>query len=88
VFDSRLGGNGKHGAKYRELKTGRFAKQTCPPHYWLIDSQNIGRCKKCGEKRDFGKALKKEKLFHYYPQPKEYLPYDNVRGEIKRLEER
>jgi hypothetical protein len=56
------------------MKT-KIQKPTCPPHYWLIDSQNVGRCKKpgCGAVRDFGKELKKasKKSFPYYPQPKE-----------------
>ena len=24
-------------------------------HHWLIDSENIGTCRKCGAVRDFGK---------------------------------
>lgn len=78
VFDPRLGGKDKHGSKYRDPKTGWFVsslevKPTCPPHYWIIDSLNVGRCKKpgCGAVRDFGKEMMKHlpKSFPYYPQP-------------------
>jgi len=31
----------------------------CPPHHWIIGSDNIGRCKYCGVVRDFGKELRK-----------------------------
>ena len=36
-----------------------MAKDNCPPHYWVIDSNNVGTCKKCNEVRDFGKMLRK-----------------------------
>jgi hypothetical protein len=26
-------------------------------HHWIIDNENKGRCRKCGEERDFGKLL-------------------------------
>ena len=29
-------------------------------HHWMIDGNNIGTCKKCGEVRDFGALLAKE----------------------------
>ena len=29
-------------------------------HHWMIDGNNIGTCKKCGEVRDFGALLVKE----------------------------
>jgi len=35
-------------------------ERKCPPHYWIIDSRDIGRCKYCGATRDFGKLLKKQ----------------------------
>lgn len=82
VFDPRLGGKDKHGSKYRDKRTGHFVlKRSCPPHYWIIDSLNVGRCKKpgCGEVRDFGKEmmkhLKKEKPYYnprYTPEQREY----------------
>jgi hypothetical protein len=75
VFDSRLGGRDKHGSQFRDPKTGRFVpKVPCPPHYWLINSQNVGHCKKCGQVKDFGKELKKHpiKSYPYIPQLKEY----------------
>lgn len=79
VLDPRLGGKDKHGSKYRDKRTGHFVpKPTCPPHYWIIDSQNVGRCNKpgygCGAVRDFGKELRKHpiKSYPYVPQLKEY----------------
>ena len=32
----------------------------CPPHFWKIDSYNVGRCKYCPAVEDFGKLLRKE----------------------------
>lgn len=29
-------------------------KRTCP-HHWLIDDAELGKCKLCGEIRDFGR---------------------------------
>ncbi len=28
-------------------------------HHWIIDSNNVGRCIKCGAVKDFGKPLEK-----------------------------
>jgi len=39
----------------------------CPPHHWIIDSDNIGRCKYCGAVRDFGKELRKWSGKHKEP---------------------
>jgi len=47
--------------------SGRFAEGNvpwnkrvkCPPHYWVIDSQNVGRCKYCHAVKDFGELQKK-----------------------------
>ena len=54
----------------------KLKKQTCPPHYWIIDSQDVGRCKKpgCGAVRDFRAELRKHpiKSYPYIPQLKEY----------------
>ena len=36
------------------------AKHKCPPHYFVLDSDNVGRCKYCPEVRDFGKSLRRE----------------------------
>ena len=30
----------------------------CPPHFWIIDSYNVGHCKYCGAVKDFGKEQK------------------------------
>jgi hypothetical protein len=79
ILDPRLGRMG--GSKYRDIKTGRFAPAPkllpCPPHYWLINSENVGHCKKCGAVQDFGKELekasKREFLYPpFVPEPKEY----------------
>jgi len=31
----------------------------CPPHWWIIDEENVGRCKYCPAVKDFGKELAK-----------------------------
>jgi len=49
--------------------SGRFAKGNvpwnkrvkCPPHYWVIDSQNVGHCKYCPAVKDFSKLQKKDR---------------------------
>lgn len=28
-------------------------KQTCPPHYWILDRNNFGRCKNCPATKQF-----------------------------------
>lgn len=28
-------------------------------HHWLVDIHNVGRCRKCGAMKDFGKLLDK-----------------------------
>ena len=33
-------------------------------HYWMIDNQSVGRCKKCLAVKDFGK-LREELSRHY-----------------------
>ena len=38
----------------------RVARYVCPPHHWIIDSNNVGRCLYCPEVRDFGKLLRAE----------------------------
>ena len=32
----------------------------CPPHYWIIGSNDVGRCKYCPAVRDFGKVIREE----------------------------
>ena len=32
-------------------------------HHWLIDSDNVGRCRYCPEVRDFGRLLQREGVF-------------------------
>ncbi len=38
-------------------------KHTCPPHYFLIDSENVGHCRHCPEVRDFGLLLQRAGVF-------------------------
>ena len=44
----------------------RKANKQCV-HYWIIDRDNVGRCVKCGEMKDFGKLLRmtKAELSHW-----------------------
>jgi len=32
----------------------------CPPHRFMINSENVGRCRDCPEVRDFGELLIRE----------------------------
>ncbi|GAJ04299.1 unnamed protein product, partial [marine sediment metagenome] len=36
------------------------AKEGCI-HYWIIDSKDVGRCKRCGKVKDFRKLQEKSK---------------------------
>ena len=38
----------------------QVATHVCPPHHWIINSSNVGRCLYCPEVRDFGKLLRAE----------------------------
>jgi len=38
----------------------RRKKHKCPPHYWIISSENVGHCKYCPEVRDFARLLQRE----------------------------
>ncbi|MBA7567917.1 hypothetical protein ES708_09636 [subsurface metagenome] len=42
-------------SKVTEEKEGK-----CPPHHFMINSENVGRCRDCPEVRDFGKLLIRE----------------------------
>ena len=44
----------------RKLVAESAEKHKCPPHYFVINSDNIGHCKDCPEVRDYGKLLGKE----------------------------
>jgi hypothetical protein len=38
-------------------------KDSCPdgvPHFWDIDANNQGKCRRCGQERDFGVLLRRE----------------------------
>ncbi len=38
-------------------------KHKCPPHYFLINSENIGYCKYCPEVRNFLELLRQTGVF-------------------------
>ena len=38
-------------------------RHKCPPHHWIINSSNVGRCRDCPEVRDFGMLLQREGVF-------------------------
>lgn len=38
-------------------------ERKCPPHYFILDVENVGRCKYCPEVRDFGDALRRSGVF-------------------------
>lgn len=46
-------------AVQRKVKP-RKEKHKCPPHYFVINSDNVGHCKYCPEVRDFEKLRRKE----------------------------
>ena len=39
-----------------------MVKHKCPPHHFIINSANVGRCKYCPKVRDFGESLRREGL--------------------------
>ena len=41
----------------------RKRKHKCPPHHWIINSSNVGRCRDCPAERDFGMLLQREGVF-------------------------
>jgi hypothetical protein len=48
-------------AKITHRKEKRLVTEAhmCPPHYWLVDSENVGKCKYCGQVKDFGELHRK-----------------------------
>lgn len=38
-------------------------EKKCPPHYWIVDSNNVAKCKWCGKIRDFGRLLQGQGVF-------------------------
>ncbi len=38
-------------------------ERKCSPHYFIVDSSNVGRCKYCPEVSDFGEALRRSGVF-------------------------
>ena len=38
-------------------------KHKCPPHHFIINSENVGRCKYCPAVKDFGEILRREGYF-------------------------
>ena len=41
----------------------RKRKHKCPPHHFVINSSNVGRCRYCPAVRDFGRLLQREGVF-------------------------
>ena len=37
-------------------------ERECPPHHFIINSVNVGRCKYCPETRDFGQHFRQGNL--------------------------
>lgn len=35
-------------------------KHKCPPHHFIVDSNDVGRCIYCPEVRDFGELQRRE----------------------------
>ncbi len=44
-----------------KVKT-RKRKHICPPHRFMVNSENVGYCS-CGEVKDFGRLLQREGVF-------------------------
>ena len=38
-------------------------KHKCPPHHFIINSQNVGHCKYCPVVKDFGEILTRNGVF-------------------------
>ena len=38
----------------------RKSKHKCPPHHFIINSENVGHCKYCPEVRDFWELLRRD----------------------------
>ncbi|GAI72046.1 unnamed protein product [marine sediment metagenome] len=36
---------------------GDMVKHKCPPHHFIVNSENVGYCKDCPEVKDFGRLL-------------------------------
>lgn len=49
------------GGGNKGMTTETETRWKCPPHFWIIDAENVGRCKYCPAVKDFGKLLRKEK---------------------------
>jgi hypothetical protein len=47
-------------------------KHICPPHHWIVASNNVGSCKYCSEKKDFGE-LRKQIVFRLGNRVNEYV---------------
>ncbi|MBA7634672.1 hypothetical protein ES703_42262 [subsurface metagenome] len=39
------------------------SEDKCPPHYFMVNSENVGYCKDCPAVKDFGRLLQKEGVF-------------------------
>ena len=49
------------GRTYRKKKEQLTQGHTCPPHFWFVDSVDLGQCKYCGELKDFRELSRKSK---------------------------
>ncbi len=49
-----------HRTTHRQNRGRAAQEHICPPHHWLIDSVGMGRCKYCGEMKDFAELGTKE----------------------------
>ena len=47
-----------------------MTNEQCPPHHWIIDDFNVGRCKKCPAVKDFGALMSKDRNFAEIVHPK------------------
>ena len=62
-------------------------KHECPPHHFIINSDNVGQCKYCPEIRDFGRLLQRAGVFGgdlpalcNHPWGANYLPSNGQEG--------
>ena len=39
------------------------SEHKCPPHHFIFNSENVGKCKYCSEVKDCGRLLRREGVF-------------------------
>jgi len=58
----------RHPARQEELEyPGRIMPDSCV-HHWILDSRNIGTCRKCGAIRNFAALLRREEQENHITQ--------------------